>query len=100
MKIPEKKEKYRADFDKIIEEQRDKAPVYDVVMAYSGGKDSSYTLKLLKENYNLKIIALTFDNHFISPAALENINCVTDKLGVDLIVFKAHLRPERGYDLG
>lgn len=85
---PEKKEKYRKHLDELVEEVKESAPTYDVIIAYSGGKDSSYTLKLLKERYNLRIIALTFDNHFVSPAALDNIRKITDELGVDCIIFK------------
>ena len=57
-------------------------------MAYSGGKDSSYTLKILRERYNLRILAFTFDNHFVSPFAWKNIEKITDSLGVDLIRFR------------
>ena len=49
---------YRQKLDDLIATTRDKAPTYDAIMAYSGGKDSSYTLKLLKERYGLRIIAL------------------------------------------
>jgi hypothetical protein len=57
-------------------------------MAYSGGKDSSYTLKILREIYDLKILAVTFDNHFVSSAAWNNIERFTDELNVDLIRFR------------
>jgi len=56
-------------------------------MAYSGGKDSSYSLKLLRERYDLRMVALTLDNHFVSPITWENIRRVTDNLGVDHIRF-------------
>jgi len=83
-----KTEEYRQKLDELISATRDKAPTYDAVMAYSGGKDSSYTLKLLKERYGLRIIALTLDNHFVSPTAWENIRAVLDHLEVDQITFK------------
>jgi tRNA(Ile)-lysidine synthase TilS/MesJ len=84
----EKKEEYLKRFDDLIKDERDKAPVYDVLMAYSGGKDSSYTLKLLKEKYDLRILALTFDNHFVSKGAISNINIVIDSLQVDSIIIR------------
>jgi tRNA(Ile)-lysidine synthase TilS/MesJ len=56
---------------------------YDVVLAYSGGKDSTYTLKLLKENFNLRIVAVTFNHGFVAEQALKNIRTVTTALGVD-----------------
>ena len=63
---------------------------YDVLMAYSGGKDSTYTMSLLGKKYGLRVLALSFDNGFLSPAAVENIKKVTDALGVDHILFKSH----------
>ncbi len=87
-KAPEKKAAYRKTFDKLIQDTKDKAPSYDAIMAFSGGKDSTYTLKLLKEQYKLRILALTFDNHFVSPAAWANIEKVSDLLQIDTIRFR------------
>lgn len=87
-KSSEKKAEYRHRLDDLIAEVRGQGPSYDAVMAYSGGKDSSYSLKLLRERYDLRILAITFDNHFVSPAAAENIRTVTDQLSVDSILFK------------
>jgi tRNA(Ile)-lysidine synthase TilS/MesJ len=56
---------------------------YDVLMAYSGGKDSSYTLLALQRDYRLRILALTFDNGFLSPMAVRNAQAVTRALGID-----------------
>jgi tRNA(Ile)-lysidine synthase TilS/MesJ len=61
---------------------------YDVLMSYSGGKDSTYTLILLKKKYNLNVLAVTLDNGFISETARTNIQKVTDTLGADHIFFK------------
>jgi tRNA(Ile)-lysidine synthase TilS/MesJ len=61
---------------------------YDVLVAYSGGKDSTFTLDLLKNHYDLRILALTFDHGFVSPYALENIKKVVETLGIDHITFK------------
>jgi predicted PP-loop superfamily ATPase len=61
---------------------------YDVLMAYSGGKDSTYTMSLLRNKYKLRILAMSLDNGFVSPAAMTNIKNVTDSLGVDHVFFK------------
>lgn len=81
----EKKSEYHERLDQLIETVKSSSPSYHTIMAYSGGKDSSYTLKLLREHYDLKILAFTFDNHFVSPAAWKNIDTIVDKLSVDLI---------------
>jgi hypothetical protein len=87
-KATEKKGEYQSKLDQLIGEIRGKAPLYDAIMAYSGGKDSTYTLKVLRDRYDLRLLALTFDNHFLSPAALENIKKITDELQVDHILFR------------
>lgn len=65
---------------------------YQVLLALSGGKDSSYTLKLLREDLGLDVLAVTFDNGFISPQAIENIRAVTEILSTDHIM----VSPRRG----
>ncbi len=77
------REKYRSKFDHFLKQRKQeyKAP-YDVIIAYSGGKDSSYTLKLLKEKYGLSVLAITFNHGFVSPQALTNIQRVTQTLNV------------------
>ena len=60
---------------------------YQVLMAYSGGKDSTYTLYLLREKYNLTVLALSLDNGFLSPVALQNMKSVCDNLSVDHMLF-------------
>lgn len=82
------KESYKKKLDELINGIKGKAPDYDVIVAYSGGKDSSYTLKLLRDYYDLRILALIFDNHFVSPAAMRNIHRVTDHLTIDSLMFR------------
>lgn len=57
-------------------------------MAYSGGKDSTYTLDLLINRYKLRALALTFDNTFISEKSLVNIRKVCAALGVDYMIIQ------------
>ncbi len=83
-----RKSDYQERLDNLIGDTRGSAPTYDAIMAYSGGKDSSYTLKILREKYDLRILAFTFDNHFVSPFAWKNIEKMTDVLGGDLIRFR------------
>jgi hypothetical protein len=58
----------------------------------SGGKDSSYTLKLAVEKYGLRVLSFTMDNGFISPTAHRNIETVVDTLGVDHITLRPSSR--------
>lgn len=85
--LAESKEKYRKKFEDLLEKHRGRS-YYDCLMAYSGGKDSTYTLTLLKQRYNLKILALTFDNGFIPQVTFQNIRVVAENLGIDHLSFK------------
>ena len=83
----QKKRKHENRFLELVRDYRGKND-YDVLMAYSGGKDSTYTLSVLKDRYKLNILALTFDNGFISPYAFENIKNVVEYLSIDHIIIK------------
>jgi hypothetical protein len=76
-----------ARFEALVAEHRGQQ-TYDALMAWSGGKDSTYTLMLLCRRYGLNVLAYTFDNGFISPGALKNMECVADGLGVDHFIFR------------
>jgi hypothetical protein len=92
-RLPEEKRAYEQKFLELLERLATGSPqpagrAYDVVMAYSGGKDSTYTMTLLRRKYGLRVLALSFDNGFLSPAALQNISAVTEALGTDHLLFK------------
>lgn len=61
---------------------------YQVLLAYSGGKDSTFTLYKLREKFNVSVLAVTFDNGFLTEQCRENIHEVTSNLGVDSITIK------------
>ncbi len=56
--------------------------VYDCMLLYSGGKDSTYILHRLVNHYKLKVLAFTFDNHFIPQETYHNINRVLKKIDI------------------
>ena len=74
--------KYEARFQKVIQERKGKSS-YDALVAYSGGKDSTYTLHLLQERYDLRLLAYSFDNWFQSERAKRNISAVLSNINVD-----------------
>ncbi len=77
----------RARFDALVDEIRP-TPGYHALMSWSGGKDSTYTLWLLKARYNLRVTAFTFDNGFISDVAFRNMRTVAEALKIDHTVIK------------
>lgn len=81
------KSEYRSKLDKLIKGLAGKGE-YDIIMCYSGGKDSTYTLTILKNHYKLRILAFTFDNGFIPERTYLNIRNVVEKLDIDHMFFK------------
>lgn len=79
--------KYENKFLKLLASQKQERD-YDVIVAYSGGKDSTYTIDVFVNRYDLKVLTIAFDNTFISPVALKNISRVCGNLGVDNILVK------------
>jgi len=82
-----KKQEYSQKFEELIKKYKDKGS-YDVLMSYSGGKDSTYVLSILKDSYELNILAVTFDNGFLPEQTFKNIRNTVEILGVDHIFFK------------
>jgi tRNA(Ile)-lysidine synthase TilS/MesJ len=83
----EPREAVKRRFEALLRERPGKG-AYDALVAYSGGKDSSYALTLAVKEYKLRVLAFTFDNGFIAPGAVDNARRVTDRLGADHMVFK------------
>lgn len=61
---------------------------YDAVVGLSGGKDSTYILCEMVKKHNLKVLAVTFDNGFLTEFARESIENTVNKLRVDHIYYK------------
>lgn len=59
----------------------------NIIVGYSGGKDSSYLLYLLKEKYNLEPLAFSVIHPFVNQLAIENMEKVTDKLKIQFEKF-------------
>jgi len=56
---------------------------YDAVVGLSGGKDSTYVLCQMVKKHNLNVLAVTFDNGFLTEFARESIKNTVSKLGID-----------------
>lgn len=61
---------------------------YQVALAYSGGKDSTYTLYLLRKKYKLSVLAITLDNGFLTEQSYKNIRTMTTKLETDSLIVR------------
>lgn len=85
--LDKKKKELEKKFEKLLKDNRGKSS-YDALVSYSGGKDSTYTLIILKEDYGLKLLAFTVDNGFLPEQTYRNIRNITEKLGVDHVFLK------------
>ena len=85
--LARQKARLKARFEKILAKVRGQGD-YDCLMSWSGGKDSTYTMMVLKQQYDLRILAFTFDQGFVSETAQRNMRVVAENLGVDLLVVK------------
>ena len=86
--LTRERDQSQAGMREVIERARGTGRDYDCIVAYSGGKDSSYTLKLMVEEFRLRCLAVTIDNGFLSDQARLNGLAVTAALGVDLVTFR------------
>lgn len=77
----------RDKIDRVIAENRGTG-IYDIVLSYSGGKDSSLTLLKLRRDYDLRVLALMVDIDFVSPLAFDNARRLCSALDVDLVINK------------
>lgn len=67
----------------------------DCLVAFSGGRDSSYGLHLIKKELGLNPIAFTYDWGMISDLGRRNQARVLGKLGVEQILVSANITKKR-----
>lgn len=74
------------ELQRIVDEMKaaGKGKKYDALIGVSGGCDSSYLMHLLTKKYELRLLAVHFDNTWNSQVATENIYKLTERLGIDL----------------
>jgi len=61
---------------------------YDAAVGMSGGKDSAYVLHRMMTAYAANVLAITFDNGFLTDYAWRNIKAITAASGVDHLVYR------------
>jgi tRNA(Ile)-lysidine synthase TilS/MesJ len=76
----------KGELEQVIFDHKGKT-YYDCIVAFSGGKDSSYTLTHLVQTYGLNCLAVTIDNDFMAEQARLNCKTVTQALGVDHLIY-------------
>lgn len=68
---------------------------YDCIVGFSGGRDSSYGLHLLKQEMGIKPVAFTYDWGMVTDLARRNQSRICGKLGIEHIWLSADIRAKR-----
>lgn len=89
--------KGRQALEPILEKYRSKNGKPDCIMGFSGGRDSSYGLHVLKKELGMHPIAYTYDWGMVTDLARRNQAKVTGKLGIEHIIRSANLHAKRQY---
>lgn len=64
---------------------------YDSLVALSGGKDSTMTLYLAVKELGLHPLVVFIDNGFCGQTMYDNVRNATQRLGVDLLIYRPQL---------
>jgi len=80
-----------------VEPYRSKDGSPDVIVAFSGGRDSSYGLHYVKQVLGMNPVAFTYDWGMVTDLARRNQARLCGKLGIEHIVRSADITAKRRY---
>jgi hypothetical protein len=83
------------EFVELVEPYKSPKGQPDVLIPFSGGRDSTYTLHLVKRKLGLNPVAYTYDWGMVTDLARRNIARVCGKLGVENIIVAANIHWKR-----
>lgn len=84
-----------AELEASFDKYRSKDGAADCLVAFSGGRDSSYGLHLLKTKYKLNPVAYTYDWGMVTDLARRNQARICGKLGIEHIWVSADIKKKR-----
>jgi hypothetical protein len=80
---------------RLLDQYRSKNGEPDCLVGFSGGRDSSYGLHLLKTRYGMNPVAYTYDWGMVTDLARRNQARLCGKLGVEHIWVSADIKAKR-----
>ncbi|UTW62655.1 hypothetical protein KFE98_00415 [bacterium SCSIO 12741] len=89
------KENKKEDLLKVLEKYRSKDGSPDCVIAFSGGRDSSFGLHYIVKELGMNPLTFTYDWGMVTDLARRNIARMTGKLGVENILVSADIKMKR-----
>ena len=81
----------------VLAQHRSKDGSPDCIVAFSGGRDSSYGLHLIKTEFRMNPIAYSYDWGMVTDIARRNQARVVGKLGIEHILRAADIPTKRRY---
>ena len=86
-----------AALEKLVEPYRSKNGEPDCLIAFSGGRDSSYGLHFLKKELGMNPLAYTYDWGMVTDLARQNEARMLGSLGVEHIIVSANITMKRDH---
>ena len=84
-----------SELQKLVEPYRKTNGQPEVLIPFSGGRDSTYVLHMVKEELGLNAVAYTYDWGMVTDLARRNIARICGKLGVENIIVAADMHWKR-----
>ncbi len=85
----------KRDFIASLQKYRGDGTQPDAIVAFSGGRDSSYGLHLIKKEFGLTPVTFTYDWGMVTDLARRNIARICGELGIQNILVSADIRKKR-----
>lgn len=85
----------RQSFIKSLEKYRRSGKEPDVLVPFSGGRDSSYGLHLIHKEFGLRPVTFTYDWGMVTDLARRNVARMCGQLGVQNILVSADIKAKR-----
>lgn len=83
------------ELQKLVEPYRRADGNPEVLIPFSGGRDSTYVLHMVKEELGLNAVAFTYDWGMVTDLARRNVARICGKLGVENIIVAADIHWKR-----
>ena len=84
-----------SELQKLVDPYRKTNGQPEVLIPFSGGRDSTYVLHMVKEELGLNAVAYTYDWGMVTDLARRNIARICGKLGVENIIVAADMHWKR-----
>lgn len=83
------------ELNNLVEPYRKSGGKADVLIPFSGGRDSTYVLHMVKKELGLNAIAYTYDWGMVTDLARRNVARICGELGVENIIVAADIHWKR-----